>query len=288
VKDVRERFWDFVAERHRIWDRRYVEEQVPPWTTDPLLRNYHFTNVYRLLDPGTEWFLRWREQHAERPPAEHLLNALVYRAVASEQGMRNMGWLSFTPGAHERAAHAATRSDFWTKAYFVRPFGTGDRAVGLGNLVRGWVERARVLGLLAFAPTQEAFCRYAQAHLPSVGPFVAYQVMVDLSYPRARILRFDNDDWTLPGPGARKGAALLLGQAKKRASEAEARALIVRLALQQESELEPRGFPWWHGGEYSGGALTRADIQNCLCEFYKYTALGDGKRPAVRRYHGGT
>jgi hypothetical protein len=38
-------FWYFIAERHAIWERRN-SGQAAPWTTDPLLRDFYFTNVY--------------------------------------------------------------------------------------------------------------------------------------------------------------------------------------------------------------------------------------------------
>ena len=61
---------------------------------------------------------------------------------------------------------------------------------------------------------------------------------------------------------------------------------IDQLSAEQDDELGAREFPWWYGGEQEG-PLSKADLQNCLCEFYKYVALSDGKRPRIRRYHGG-
>lgn len=51
--DLTASFWAFVAERHRVWWRRHVQQRQWPWTTDPVLRDAHFTNVYRDFDPGT-------------------------------------------------------------------------------------------------------------------------------------------------------------------------------------------------------------------------------------------
>jgi len=45
-------FWQFIAERQKVWYRRVVEGRPAPWTDDDILQEYRFTNVYRELDPG--------------------------------------------------------------------------------------------------------------------------------------------------------------------------------------------------------------------------------------------
>ena len=46
----------FVIERHKIWERRQAGEP-GPWTRDPILASRKFTNVFRVLDPGTQFVL---------------------------------------------------------------------------------------------------------------------------------------------------------------------------------------------------------------------------------------
>ena len=43
--------WRFAAERHRIYLRR-ITGQPHPWTSDPVLSSYRFTNVFRAADRG--------------------------------------------------------------------------------------------------------------------------------------------------------------------------------------------------------------------------------------------
>ena len=44
-------YQDMVVERHKIWERRQNNE-APPWTEDPVLKNLKMTNMFRVLDPG--------------------------------------------------------------------------------------------------------------------------------------------------------------------------------------------------------------------------------------------
>jgi len=46
-------YWYFVCERQNIYWRRVVEKQPAPWTDDPILREYKFTNIERTLDRNT-------------------------------------------------------------------------------------------------------------------------------------------------------------------------------------------------------------------------------------------
>ena len=57
----------FVRERHQIYLRRKAG-QTKPWTTDPILQQYRFCNVYRELDTVTKWIRdNWRRPHCDDP-----------------------------------------------------------------------------------------------------------------------------------------------------------------------------------------------------------------------------
>lgn len=70
-------FFDFARERHSIYLRR-KEGQERPWTTDPILGTYRFTNVYRELDATTVWF-RERVRDPLRNKPEVLLATVLFR-----------------------------------------------------------------------------------------------------------------------------------------------------------------------------------------------------------------
>jgi len=56
-------FWRFIAERHSIYKKKEIEKLPPPWTDDPILSSFKFTNVVRSTDPGTRYvidkILKW-------------------------------------------------------------------------------------------------------------------------------------------------------------------------------------------------------------------------------------
>src|SRR5205823_5729955 len=50
-------YWRFAAERQAIFYRR-LESPVGPWTKDPILARYKFTNSYRAADRVSQFLIR--------------------------------------------------------------------------------------------------------------------------------------------------------------------------------------------------------------------------------------
>ena len=50
-----DKFFQYAAERYRIYLRRQAGEP-SPWTEDPILHKYRFTNIFRESDRVTIWF----------------------------------------------------------------------------------------------------------------------------------------------------------------------------------------------------------------------------------------
>src|SRR6266571_505771 len=54
---VYDTYWRFAAERQRIFFRR-LEGDTQPWTQDPVLATYKFTNAYRASDRVSQYLIR--------------------------------------------------------------------------------------------------------------------------------------------------------------------------------------------------------------------------------------
>src|SRR5689334_22127318 len=59
-------YWRFAAERVAIFYRRYGD-RMGPWTSDPILRTYRFTNTYRAADRVSQYLIREVQARADRP-----------------------------------------------------------------------------------------------------------------------------------------------------------------------------------------------------------------------------
>ena len=65
IKDPIERLFAFAHERYMIYVRKQ-EGKKPPWTEDPILRDFRFCNIYREDDKVTVWIREnWRNPHTD-------------------------------------------------------------------------------------------------------------------------------------------------------------------------------------------------------------------------------
>lgn len=90
VTEQLELFWWFVAERQKIWVRRFVQRLPSPWTTDPILRQERFTNVYRELDPGTVYAVE-HILEANLPEKDRIFNVMLYRLIGRAETHTTLG-----------------------------------------------------------------------------------------------------------------------------------------------------------------------------------------------------
>src|SRR5215471_411906 len=75
-----ETYWRFAAERLAIFYRR-LRDPVGPWTTDPILRAYRFTNVFRASDRVSQYLIREIQYRADRSqdPREVFFRTILFK-----------------------------------------------------------------------------------------------------------------------------------------------------------------------------------------------------------------
>ena len=102
----------------------------------------------------------------------------------------------------------------------------------------------------------------ALVEYPTIGPFLGYQIAVDLNY--SEHLPFDEDDFTVAGPGAIRG----LRKVFRDPGDQTPRQLIMRMVDRQEEEFDRLGldFP----GLFGRRRLHAIDCQGLFCETDKY------------------
>lgn len=257
-------YLDFVHERHAVWIRRQIG--LPgPWTEDPILRNYKFTNVFRVLDHGTQFVLRLLYED-EPSYDDALFRAFLYRytnrpepwerfydkhgrfpSVADLQGQelllqewrsQKAAGLPIFGNAYKMFCGQENKgTDRLTWAVrFARDVFTD------GSFVRGFRTKATQADRLEYLKT-----------LPRVADFMGMQILTDIGY--SPWLQADENEFVVPGPGARRGAAEL-------SYTRDLQQLMDGLQLVVDCRVE---LP---GGAHRNVSLM--DVQNTLCEFSKY------------------
>lgn len=290
-----EHFWRFITERQSIYVRRVQQRLPAPWTSDPVMQAERFTNIYRELDPGTQYVINAiLERDAGKD--DKIFNTMIYRLIGRAETHQALGFqqlADFDPAAM-RATLRHIRDDEgkppFTAAYMVSGYtsmGTHDK---IDNIVRLFT-----LLQMDFAPfyqriaastsSEQVYEILRTAH--GFGNFLAYQVMVDLLYPLQRdggapLLPFTHDDWASAGPGAQRGIKMLLITDQP----ADHLAVMRWLRANQDEEFARLGlaFPYLREPNGQPRPISLANIQNCLCEFHKYVKISNGTGKGRRKF----
>lgn len=278
--DAVDLFWEFIAERQQVWYRRVVKERPSPWTDDDILQEYRFTNVYRELDPGTQYVIQ-NILEVDAPRQDKIFNVMQYRLIGRLETHDYLGFQSLDKfDAREFETQLKRRRDnlgeaVFTGAYMVSGYnqmGSSDKVENVAALFEEITSDPEIFDQVLAAESLEDAYDLIRSQ-PGFGNFLSYQVLVDLLYPvhyydGNAVLPFSSDDWSSPGPGARKGLKQLIIEFNGFNRLAVMRWL--RQYQQQEFDRLNLDFPYL---ETEGGdrlELSLANIQNCLCEFYKY------------------
>ncbi|WP_254280767.1 nucleotide kinase domain-containing protein [Haloarcula marina] len=287
-------FWKFIHKRQNVWHRRVIENKSPPWTDDQILQNNRFTNIYRQLDPGTQYAIQnILERDASRE--DKIFNIMMYRLIGRLETHEDIG---FQPIAdfdkeefedslkHRRDVENET---VFTGAYMVAGYnqmGSSDKVENIAVLFNQIASNQSFFSeLLSTESAEQAYKKIRSQQ--GFGNFLSYQVLVDLLYPvdcynGQSVLPFSPDDWSSPGPGAQKGIKRLI----KESTQVDDLRIMNWLRENQQAEFDRLGLEFPYLSDESGSQieLSLADIQNCLCEFYKYDKILNSEGRARRRF----
>lgn len=272
-KDVEDAYWYFAAERQQIFLRR-LQAAPRPWTTDPILREYKFCNAYRASDRVSQYLIRnVIYDGVDRTPEDLVLRVVLFRLFSKESTWevidRAAGGLSVSSWDVAKLGHTLEklrrRQPIYTAAFIL----CANSAYGyaakhrnhlalVGHMLCSGLPRA-----LARAKSLRAVYEHLLQY-PLIGPFMAYQLSIDLNY--SELIDFSEDDFTVPGPGALRGIRKIFSDFG-RYTPAE---LILRMVDRQHEEFEHRRLEF--GGLF-GRQLRAIDCQNLFCEVDKYARV---------------
>ena len=281
-----ERLLAFMLERHRIYQRRFVEKLLPPWTEDTILQRFKFTNVYRELDRVTIWI----REHIREPYAKHpnlwfmlclarqinwppmlqeLMNKSAWptgtwnprKARDIMQRWKAAGRKCYT-GAYMLNAHGVDINDPKDKAYFTCYY----------VLNKLWKERDKVILPALKENSLQVFCDTIQQY-HGWGGFTAYEAACDLRWTRYLKNATDINTWANVGPGAVRGLNRVYDRELKTPVKQEPALAEMRNLLLYLQKKWPKDWP----------VLELREVEHSLCEADKYerVRLGEGRPRAL-------
>lgn len=264
-------YWRFAVERQAIFYRRFQRHSAP-WTEDPILAEYKFTNAYRASDRVSQYLIRNVIHRGDADPREVFFRTLLFKVFNKietwELLQSTLETINYSSYSFERydsiltqAIEAGTR--IYSAAYIMPTGGKRRRKHRLHLELIDQMVSEDVPERLCDCPTMKEAFDLLRSY-PTIGDFLAYQYVTDLNY--SDIVNFSETEFVVAGPGAKDGIRKCFSDYGG-LNESE----IIRLvAERQVDEFANRGLEFqslW------GRPLQLIDCQNLFCEVDKYSRV---------------
>jgi hypothetical protein len=271
---VYDTFWRFASERQAVFFQRFAGAPAP-WTSDPILRQYKFTNAYRASDRVSQYLIRHVIYKGDQTPREVFFRVLLFKIFNRIQTWERL--VAAVGEVRHSTYHFEQYEVVLSKAIEGgEPIYSGAYIMPSGGRTSGEFRKHRMhLRLLERMVAEALPERIAEARrmadafellraYPTIGDFLAYQYVIDLNY--SGLSDFRETEFVVPGPGAKDGIRKCFDSLGG-LSEAD---MIRFVTDRQEEEFRRLGLAFqslW------GRPLQYVDCQNLFCEVDKYSRV---------------
>lgn len=263
MKISKKDFFDFVQERQNVYIRKEILKKQPPYTDNEILQKYHFCNVFREQDAGTKVVIGLQSPN----DLELFLNIICYRIFNRRNHFERIGWISINnfDGEifREKLISLKQKEPIFNSAYLVNWSFT--------YIIDGLNYIINTRFNLHDCKTPDEVYKKLQK-IKCIGPFLAYQIFLDLSYFGERFHKWDGNDFVVIGPGSKPPIADMLNIEIENLTNEQCAEYITYLRNIQDRYLNLEK------------KLDLAAVEHSLCEFRKYNNFcrGIGKKRLFR------
>jgi len=274
--EVHDAYWKFAARRHEIFLKRF-EHAPDPWGKDPILRQYKFCNTFRAADRVSQYLIReviYNDDAADLAPEDIFLRIVLFRLFSKEA---TWDALEEATGGVKRSSldveglgdlleDMRSRGPIYTAAFILAAPSTYGHKAKHRNHFALVADMFRKNGLGASLGRASSLGEVFEALIayPMIGPFLGYQIAVDLNYSEQ--LDFDENEFTVPGPGALRGIEKVFANTADRSPQE----LIMDMVERQQNEFGRLGLEF--EGLF-GREMKAIDCQGLFCETDKYSRV---------------
>lgn len=279
-------YWEFAAERQRMLLRRQAGQK-RPWTTDPILSAYRFTNTYRVHDRVTQYLISEVQYDSERSqsPRELFFRTLLFKLFNKIDTWtlleRELGPIESKGFDYERAACVLDQAldagaRVYSAAYIMPSPALGYRRKHRNHLalLKAMVDDGAPEAVHQRPSLSDIYGILRRYR--GIGKFLAFQYTIDLNY--ASFLEHSEEGFVVAGPGAIDGIYKCFDDADSHEPEQ----IILEVCRNQMDWISLYGidFPF-----VTRRLLQPIDCQNLFCEISKYTRVS---HPEVSGVNGRT
>jgi len=266
-------YWRFAYSRQEAFLSKYTTPAATSYSQDQIISAHRFTNCYRVLDRVSQFLIKdviYKENNTEedilfRISLFKLFNKIeTWKLLSSALG-EDIRWSSYSRPVYDSILSNAIKSNtrIYSAAYIMPSgksiFGYERKHQNHLSLIESMMSSGIVGKISNSNNLEEVYNVFLD--YPTIGPFLAYQLAIDVAY--SELTTATERDFVMPGPGAKDGIAKCFsGRAGKNDQY-----IIEYMYDQQEMEFERLSldFKW-----IKGRKLQLIDCQNLFCEVDKY------------------
>lgn len=298
----------WIVDRYAVHIKKDIQGLPAPWTDNPVIREFRFTNVRREHDKETKWVIE-NICKAEMTEANKWMNLILFRMINKSETCKNFMPIDFDNidwnRIYQYVINAPENYVMFTNAFKTSGV-KGAAAKALGHVsafkdsVNGvpplvsvieyckkiYDEEELIVSLGNCVTAQEVFNSLQK--VPGIGYFLAYQIFVDYTYCPESL--WSENEFVVAGPGARRGLDLVF---ESRAGLTYEECLFW-LRDNWQDICDWLQLPWNPGEIFSDlesedRHMNVMSLQNCHCEISKYIRAVNGTgRPRNKYHYGGT
>lgn len=270
-------YWRFACERQKVFFNRLTGKQ-SPWTSDPIVQKYKFTNAYRVLDRVSQYLIAEivnPDAKAGLSNEDRVFRILLFKLFNKietwrllEKSIGFVGWSRYSFQDYDDALSTAfdKRAKIYSAAYIMA---SGKKTFGFDRKHQNHLkllEHMMATGIAEQIVACESMAELYEVLLsyPLIGTFLAYQLATDINY--SDITNFSEEEFVMAGPGARDGITKCFYD-RGGYSDAD---IIRNMMDNQEDEFARLGLDF---RSLFGRPLKLIDCQNLFCEVGKYARV---------------
>lgn len=295
--------YTWVTDRYAVHIKKDVKKLPAPWTDNPVIQEFRFTNVRREHDKETKWVIE-NICKADMSEANLWMNLILFRMINKSETCKHFMPLDFdhinwnsiyqyvlnapadyvmftnafkTSGVKGAAAKSLGHvSAFKDKEYGVPPL------ISVIEYCKKLYDEESLIVALGNSVTAQDFFTSLQT-VPGIGYFLAYQIFVDYTY--CEDSPWSENEFVVAGPGARRGLDLVFENRDGMTYEES----LFWLRDNWQNICDWLGLYWnpdqiFSDLEPSDRYMNVMSLQNCHCEISKYIRAVNGTGRPRNKY----
>ena len=277
--EVFDTYWRFSAKRQKIFFAR-IKSQPIPWTDDPILQKYRFTNAYRASDRVSQYLLSNVIYSKKWSLKDTVFRTLLFKFFNKietwellEHRFGEISSSTFNVNKFDECLHSAksSKTSIYSPAY-IMPSGSRKKYGKIAKhrfhleLLKELLDNKFHLSLKKENSLEGIFTRLKGVE--SLGKFLAYQYAIDLTY--SPWFDFSENDYVVAGPGAKDGIRKCFSDLR----DYNEQDIIFMMQDEQEYHFTRLGLSF---DSLWGRPLHLIDCQNIFCEVDKYSRVAHPK-----------